>query len=40
MQGLGEVVEDGKTRAYIRGSLIDETATALRLFAEFPLIAK
>lgn len=40
MQGLGEVVEDGKTRAYIRGSLIDETAAALRLFAEFPLIAK
>ncbi len=39
MQGLGEVVEDGKTRTYIRSTLIEETATALKLFSEFPLIA-
>ncbi len=39
MQGLGEVVEDGKSRTYIRGPLIEDTAAALSLFSEFPLTA-
>ncbi len=40
MQGLGEVVDDYKTRAYIRSSLIEETASALELFSAFPLVRK
>lgn len=40
MQGLGEVIEDGKTRTYIRGGLLEETAAALQLFSEFPLTAE
>lgn len=39
MQGLGEVVDDSKTRAYIRSSLIEETSSALELFSAFPLVS-
>ncbi len=39
MQGLGEVVDDSGTRAFIRGSLIEETASALELFSAFPLLS-
>lgn len=39
MQGLGEVIE-GKTKTFVRTKLIEETITALELFAAFPLIAK
>lgn len=37
MQGLGEVL-DNKTKTFVRTKLIEETATALELFASFPLI--
>lgn len=40
MQGLGEVVDDGRTKNFIRTKLIDETAQALQLFAAFPQIAE
>lgn len=40
MQGLGDVVDDAKTRKIIRDNLIEDTATALELFATFPLIAQ
>ncbi len=39
MQGLGEVI-DAKTKTFVRNHLIEETATALDLFATFPLISK
>ena len=35
MQGLGEVL-DAKMKAFVRTKLIEETATALELFAAFP----
>lgn len=35
MQGLGEV-QDAKMKAFVRTKLIEETATALELFAAFP----
>lgn len=38
MQGLGEVVDDGRTKNFIRTKLIEETAQALELFAAFPQI--
>lgn len=36
MQGLGEVLLDAKSKNYVRKSLIEETATALELFAMYP----
>ena len=38
MQGLGEVVDDNKTKSFIKTKLIDETAQALKIFAAFPQI--
>lgn len=38
MQGLGEVVDDGRTKNFIKTKLINETAQALELFAAFPQI--
>ena len=40
MQGLGEVLNDKKTKAFVKNRLIDETSSALELFSAFPLIAK
>lgn len=40
MQGLGEVIEDAKTKSFVRNKLIEETASALELFSTFPLIAR
>ena len=40
MQGLGEVLNDSKTKAFVRNKLIDETSSALELFSAFPLISK
>lgn len=39
MQGLGEVIEDNKTKTFIKNSLLEETAFALEAFSAFPLIA-
>ena len=38
MQGLGEVIDDGRTKNFIRTKLIEETADALNLFSTFPQI--
>lgn len=40
MQGLGEVLNDAKSKTFVRNKLIDETLAALELFSSFPLIAK
>lgn len=40
MQGLGEVLNDTKSKAFVKNRLINETSSALELFATFPLIAK
>lgn len=40
MQGLGEVLDDAKSKAFVKNRLIEETASALELFSAFPLIAK
>ena len=40
MQGLGEVLNDTKSKTLVRDRLINETASALDLFAAFSLIAK
>ena len=40
MQGLGEVVDDTRTRNFIKSKLIEETAQALELFAAFPQLEK
>lgn len=40
MQGLGDVLNDTKSKAFVKNKLIDETSTALELFSAFPLIAK
>lgn len=40
MQGLGEVLNDLKSKNFVRNKLIDETASALELFSAFPLIAR
>lgn len=40
MQGLGEVLNDAKSKTFVRNKLIDETSAALELFSSFPLIAK
>lgn len=39
MQGLGEVLNDTKSKTFVKNKLIDETAAALELFSAFPLIA-
>lgn len=39
MQGLGEVLNDAKSKTFIRNKLIDETSSALEMFSAFPLIA-
>lgn len=40
MQGLGEVLDDTRTKSFARSKLIEETAQALELFAAFPQIAR
>lgn len=40
MQGLGEVLNDTKSKTFVRSKLINETSSALELFFAFPLIAK
>ena len=40
MQGLGEVLNDIKSKKFVKDELIGDTASALELFAAFPLIAK
>ena len=40
MQGLGEVLNDSKTKSFVKSKLIAETASNLQLFATFPLIMK
>lgn len=39
MQGLGEVLNDTKSKIFVKNKLIDETSAALELFSAFPLIA-
>lgn len=40
MQGLGEVLNDTKSKTFVKNRLIAETSSALELFSAFPLIAK
>lgn len=40
MQGLGEVLNDTKSKSFVKNKLIDETSSALELFSAFPLIAE
>ena len=40
MQGLGEVLNDTKSKTFVKNKLIEDTASALELFSTFPLIAK
>ena len=40
MQGLGEVLNDIKTKTFVKDKLITETASALEIFAAFPLVSK
>ena len=40
MQGLGEVIDDTRTKNFIKTKLIEETVQALELFASFPQIEK
>ena len=40
MQVLGEVLNDTKTKTFVKDKLITETASALEIFATFPLISK
>ena len=40
MQGLGEVLNDTKSKTFVKSKLINETSSALELFSAFPLIAK
>ena len=40
MQGLGEVLNDAKSKTFVKNKLIAETSSALELFSAFPLIAK
>lgn len=39
MQGLGEVLDDVKSKSFVKNKLICETSSALELFSAFPLIA-
>lgn len=38
MQGLGEVLDDAKSKTFVKNKLIDETSSALALFSAFPVI--
>ena len=38
MQGLGEVLNDTKSKTFVKNKLIEETSSALELFSAFPLI--
>ena len=38
MQGLGEVIDDTRTKSFVKTKLTEETAHALELFATFPQI--
>ncbi len=38
MQGLGEVIDDSRTKNFVKTRLIEETTQALELFAAFPQI--
>lgn len=38
MQSLGEVLDNTRTKNFVRTKLIDETAQALELFAAFPIL--
>lgn len=40
MQGLGEVLNDTKSKTVVKNKLIDDTSSALELFSAFPMIAK
>lgn len=40
MQGLGEVIDDTRTKNFVKTKLIEETAQALELFAAFPQIER
>lgn len=40
MQGLGEVLNDAKSKTFVKNELIDETSSALELFSAFPIIYK
>lgn len=40
LQGLGEVLNDTKSKSFVKNKLIDETSSALELFSAFPLIAE
>ncbi len=39
MQGLGEVIDDTRTKNFVKTKLIEETVQALELFATFPQIS-
>ena len=39
MQGLGEVLADDSSKNFVREHLIEETASALDLFAMYPLVS-
>jgi len=39
MQGLGEVLEDARTKSFVKNKLLEETISALQLFSLFPQIA-
>ena len=39
MQGLGEVIDNTRTKNFVKTKLIEETAQALELFATFPQIS-
>ena len=40
MQGLGEVLNDIKTKTFVKDKLITETASAVEIFAAFLLVSK
>ena len=40
MQGLGGVLNDAKSKTFVKNKLIAETSSALELFSAFPLIAE
>ena len=40
MQGLGEVLNDNKSKAFVKDKLIGEASSALELFSVYPLIVK
>lgn len=40
MQGLGEVLNDARSKTFVKNKLVEETSSALELFSSFPLVAK